>query len=103
MIPQEVRDLAAGIADDIEAHGHYVDGTPDFWTPENKDAPCCLVQSPSWYRFGREPKEKFATLLLGYPFDLCESDVDDITVWNDETPTDEVLAALRKIAAGERP
>jgi hypothetical protein len=99
-IPQDVRELAAGIADDIETHGHWQD-TPDrsdMWRPrKNPGGRCCLIQSPTFQTHLGSPA-------AGTFFTVLEESVGrDALSWNDETPTAEVLATLRKIAVGERP
>jgi hypothetical protein len=108
-IPQDVRDLAAGITRDIETHGHFQDPfaahesphwypQPLSWGSHGPDKPCCVVYSPTgWrhYRNGDETWQEFRQLLVGRD--------GEIPMWNDYTPTAEVLATLRKIAAGERP
>jgi hypothetical protein len=99
-IPQDVRALAAGIADDIERNGHFRHGMLQFYVPGvHEDAPCCIIQSPTWYLDGDLWGAELCEAILG-PVAAVEDEVVD---WNDHTPTPEVLATLRKIAAGEQP
>jgi hypothetical protein len=107
-IPQDVRALAAGIADDIERNGHYQGGIAEelgpLWapfeesdddvTPRGPNEPCCVVMNPTWA--GALPTSVDHLWRLVNP-------KSSLIQWNDETPTAEVLATLRKIAAGERP
>ena len=104
LIPQEVRDLAAGIADDIERNGHWqgVQSQPHFLpfaTDKTRVLPCCL-------RFNPTLGPDWVSSPVGYALEaLIPADKTPwgVVRWNDETPTAEVLATLRKIAAGERP
>ena len=92
MIPQEVRDLAAGIADDIETRGHF-QGVGLSYNASTDHGPCCLVMSPHSYAVGIDRWHDLVELIPK----------EDPIFWNDHAPTSEVLATLRKIAAGERP
>jgi hypothetical protein len=93
-IPQDVRALAAGIADDIERNGHY-QGVGKSWVPAHPDWKCCVVDSPTY--------NNSAVLLRSALIDLLPRIQCSVVCWNDRTPTAEVLGTLRKIAAGERP
>lgn len=93
MIPQEVRALAAGIADDIERNGHYRGYPQTPYSSTRPDGPCCLVVSPSSYKVGIDMWHDLIELIP----------VEDPIFWNDHAPTDEVVGTLRKIAAGEQP
>jgi hypothetical protein len=116
-IPQDVRTLAAGIADDIERNGHYQGQGEHYWPGPflsgGPDAPCCLWLSPTAWRISEHDQSselwRKLTELIGIApvssedLDIEVHDGPAFDDWNDKTPTAEVLGTLRKIAAGERP
>jgi hypothetical protein len=59
--------------------------------------PCCIRYNPT---LGPNWQENSALVELER---LLPRDGWGVVVWNDETPTAEVLATLRKIASGKRP
>lgn len=110
---EKVRELARGIAADIRAHGHYQGDNADMpygiYTLDDGETPapgpCCLVLSPTWLRLCPE---------TGADLDAIESTLvgaiglsppgawrEVLLGWNDNTPTDEVLATLDRIASGQ--
>jgi hypothetical protein len=95
VIPQAVRDLAAGIADDIERNGPYVRGGKNIYMRFTPDAPCCIVQSPTYLGcfFPATVRGALAGVF----------GVTSLVEWYDNHTPDEALSALRKIASGVRP
>jgi hypothetical protein len=93
-IPQDVRALAAGIADDIERNGGFRKNRDQvIWSWQHPNAPCCIVRSPSFSMSLPEMNIALRTALSA----------PSLVEWYDDTPVFEVVATLRKIAAGEQP
>ena len=87
----KARELLSSIADDIEAGGHWQNGSGREFRVGN----CRINTSPSWqeaaFRSGSVLNE-----LVDYFGGLSR-----IWEFNDTHPTEEVLATLRSIARGE--
>ena len=98
-VEPEVRELARGIAADIRRYGHWQSGQPGAEEAAERGAHC-IVTSPTWRWMNDDElriRENFVRLLLP-GWDECT--FRDVWVFNDHTPTADVLAALDRIAEG---
>lgn len=82
------RDVIASIADYIEERGHFQGrgDTPDHSDPKQ---PVCIVLNPAFAEHGH-----LAVNIL-----IRELRAPHLAAYNDKTPTDILLADLRRIAA----
>lgn len=90
----QFRDYVKGIADDIEALGHYQeprDHMYDLWSLSNRRGRCCLYVNPTLQQLGWREREDIRDRLG------TELGVESVVSWSNRTPTPGVVARLRKL------
>lgn len=80
--------LARSVADDIERYGHYKRGAAIEFS---FNGPCCVYINPSHRDADPVVMRQFNWLLANHVSHAL------LSVWSDNTPTEEVLATLRSL------